>query len=145
MKIKQGFNLDVDYSALIERILKLTKTKNVSALAELLEMNPSVFSTWKNRGVIPYEFSVIISIKYKCSIEWLMTGNEGSYITEDVTSEVLDNSLYQTLNTSIALGWLTPKAGFEFSTLNKLFRHNFVEAGGELVEQAQDPDEAQQA
>lgn len=145
MKTKKEFALEVDFSSVMERILKATKFKNSNALAIGMGVSTSTMSTWKRKEIVPYELCAIISIKYNCSTEWLLLGTEKDFATKDVTSEVLDNSLYQTLNTSIALGWLTPKAGFEFSTLNKLFRHNFVEAGGELVKQAQAPDEVQQA
>jgi|GEM_PF-2633923 len=53
-----------------------------------------------------------------------------------VPAKLLDDSFFQTMNTAIALSWLTPKEGIEFSMLNDLFRHNFAEAGGVIVEQA---------
>lgn len=62
-----------------------------------------------------------------------------------VPSKLLDDSFFQTMNTAIALSWLTPKEGIEFSMLNDLFRHNFVEAGGVIVEQAQDQSESKSA
>jgi len=52
-----------------------------------------------------------------------------------VPEKLLNDSFFQTMNTAIALSWLTPKEGLEFSMLSDLHRHNFVEAGGVLIAQ----------
>ena len=55
--------------------------------------------------------------------------------TTGVPEKLIDDAFEQTMNTAIALSWLTPKEGLEFSMLNDLHRHNFVEAGGILFAQ----------
>jgi len=48
---------------------------------------------------------------------------------------IIDDAFDKTIETSVVLGWLTPKEGIEFSMLSDLHRHNFVEAGGVLLPQ----------
>lgn len=62
-----------------------------------------------------------------------------------VPAKLLDDSFFQTMNTAIALSWLTPKKEIEFSMLNDLFRHNFAEAGGVIVEQSTSEEESRSA
>lgn len=52
-----------------------------------------------------------------------------------VPVSIVDDAFDKTIETSVVLGWLTPKEGIEFSMLSDLHRHNFVEAGGVLLEQ----------
>ncbi len=52
-----------------------------------------------------------------------------------VPTDLIDKTFDKTIETSVALGWLTPKDGIEFSMLADLHRHNFVEFGGVLLEQ----------
>jgi len=52
-----------------------------------------------------------------------------------VPKKLIDDAFDKTIETSVALGWLTPKDGIEFSMLADLHRHNFVEAGGVLLQQ----------
>lgn len=59
-----------------------------------------------------------------------------------VPEKLLDDAFEQTMSTAIALSWLTPKEGLEFSMLNDLHRHNFVEAGGILFAQDSAQDES---
>jgi len=51
-----------------------------------------------------------------------------------VPKKLIDDAFDKTIETSVALGWLTPKDGIEFSMLADLHRHNFVEAGGILLQ-----------
>lgn len=55
--------------------------------------------------------------------------------TTGVPESLINDAFEQTMNTAIALSWLTPKEGLEFSMLSDLHRHNFVEAGGILFAQ----------
>jgi len=59
-----------------------------------------------------------------------------------VPEKLLDDAFGQTMTTAIALSWLTPKEGIEFSMLSDLHRHNFVEAGGILFSQDSEQDES---
>jgi hypothetical protein len=59
-----------------------------------------------------------------------------------VPEKLLNDSFGQTMTTAIALSWLTPKEGLEFSMLSDLNRHNFVEAGGILFSQDSEQDES---
>jgi len=54
-------------------------------------------------------------------------------MSNGVPEKLLDDAFDKTIETSVALGWLTPKDGIEFSMLADLHRHNFVEAGGVLL------------
>ena len=58
-----------------------------------------------------------------------------------VPEKLLNDAFGQTMTTAIALSWLTPKEGIEFSMLSDLHRHNFVEAGGILFSQDSEQEE----
>ena len=56
-------------------------------------------------------------------------------MSNGVPEKLIDDAFDKTIETSVALGWLTPKDGIEFSMLADLHRHNFVEAGGVFLSQ----------
>lgn len=87
---------------------------------------------------------------------WLMTGTtvpEMGQIAPGETvktggsvgipANLLNNAFERTVTTSIALGWLNAKEGINFSMLADLFRHDFVEVGGVLIEPVSAADESQ--
>lgn len=51
-----------------------------------------------------------------------------------VPKKLVDESFDKTIETAVALGWLTPKEDIKMSMLADLHRHNFVEFGGILLE-----------
>ena len=53
-----------------------------------------------------------------------------------VPVSLIDEAFDKTIETSVALGWLTPKEDIKMSMLADLHRHNFVEFGGVLLQQA---------
>ena len=94
------------------------------------------------------EFLLKISEHFPQYALWLMTDTTAPEVgqispeqdmpkmgTTGVPEKLLNDAFEQTMNTAIALSWLTPKEGLEFSMLNDLHRHNFVEAGGILFAQ----------
>ena len=97
---------------------------------------------------ISVEYLLKISELFPQYALWLLTGKtapevgqispdqeETSPMSVGVPRKLIDNSFDKTIETSVALGWLTPKDGIEFSMLADLHRHNFVEFGGVLLEQ----------
>lgn len=54
-----------------------------------------------------------------------------------VPTGIVDSAFDKTIETSVALGWLTPQKDIKMSMLADLHRHNFVEAGGVFLQQEQ--------
>lgn len=101
-----------------------TGTRKVSAeyLLKLSEVFPQ-FSLWLLTGSIAPEVGQISPDQEVPQI-----------MSVGVPKELIDDAFDKTIETSVALGWLAPKEGIEFSMLADLHRHNFVEAGGVLLE-----------
>jgi transcriptional regulator with XRE-family HTH domain len=95
----------------------------------------------------PFKVILKITASFPQYALWLTTNNvapEVGQISPDIEMpqlmsvgiphEIVDKAFDKTMETSLMLGWLTPKEGIEFSMLADLHRHNFVEAGGVLLE-----------
>ena len=61
-----------------------------------------------------------------------------------VPVSLIDEAFDKTIETSVALGWLTPKEDIKMSMLADLHRHNFVEAGGVLLQQESTQEQEQE-
>jgi len=101
------------------------------------------------------EYLLLLSQHFSKYTLWLMTNEvapEAGQVSPDdktpqmrgvgVPDKLLNDAFGQTMTTAIALSWLTPKEGIEFSMLSDLHRHNFVEAGGILFSQDSEQDES---
>jgi transcriptional regulator with XRE-family HTH domain len=86
------------------------------------------------------EYALWLSISnVEPEVGQIAPGNNTPKMGKDgVPAELLNAAFEQTLTTSIELGWITPKEGVNFSMLSDLLRHDFVQQGGRLIEQAED-------
>ena len=141
MKLKDKFKL-------IRKTQGLTQT----AFAEKLD---GAFRTYQKyeHGTVEVSMKAFLSLtkNHPEYALWLSTssvepevgqiapGNNTPKMGKDgVPAELLNAAFEQTLTTSIELGWITPKEGVNFSMLSDLLRHDFVQQGGRLIEQAED-------
>lgn len=103
----------------------LTGERDVSgdAVLKIIDVYPQ-FALWLTTDSIAPEVGQISPEQDKPQL-----------MSNGVPEKLLDDTFDKTIETSVALGWLTPKDGIEFSMLADLHRHNFVEAGGVFLSQ----------
>lgn len=140
--------------------IKLIRKKHKFTQAEFAEMLDIPPSTYKKNELGQREMSVskLLKVieKYPEYALWLTTeevapeagqiapGENGPKMGHSgVPAELLNSAFERTMDASISLGWLSPKEGIKFSMLADLFRHDFVEVGGVLIEPVEGADESQ--
>jgi hypothetical protein len=69
------------YKVTLERMLEESGLKNESSIAKSLGISPQAFSNFKKNGEIPAERVIQFALKYKLSIDYLLTG-EGQHKRE---------------------------------------------------------------
>lgn len=144
----------------LRKKLKLIRTANGYTQPKFAEFIGIPVSTYKKYELGDSEVAISaflkVAEKFPSYALWLTTGEispEAGQTApgEDapkmgqagVPAELLNSAFERTMDASISLGWLSPKDGIKFSMLADLFRHDFVEVGGVLIEPAAAKDESQ--
>lgn len=58
----------------VERMKAATGLQTDTELAKALDITPGAISNFKKRGEIPTDLVVLLAVKYKLSVDWLLTG-----------------------------------------------------------------------
>ena len=138
MEFKQKIKITVKHSGL-----------TYAKFAEKTSISLSSLKKYAGGEIEPSLKSIVKIIdQYPQYTLWLMTNEvapEVGQISPDqempqlmsngVPEKLLDDTFDKTIETSVALGWLTPKEDIKMSMLADLHRHNFVEAGGVFLSQ----------
>jgi len=61
---------------IIDRLKEKFALKSDMQVAKLLGVEQNTLSSWKKRNKVPYEKLDTLSMKYKISLEWLLSGIE---------------------------------------------------------------------
>jgi hypothetical protein len=72
-----------NFEEVMKHILFGTGLKNVSKVAEKLELTPQAFSNYKKRGLMPLGVVLQIANKYGMSMDWLLSGLGNPFIVND--------------------------------------------------------------
>ncbi len=73
MNIKKSIQKqNVNFSDIIEKLMKFFDVANTKDLSARLEVNYATFSTWIRRDKIPYELLITLCLKQNISLDWLL-------------------------------------------------------------------------
>jgi len=73
MNIKKSIQKqNVNFSGIIEKLMKFFDVANTKDLSARLEVNCATFSTWIRRDKIPYELLITLCLKQNISLDWLL-------------------------------------------------------------------------
>jgi transcriptional regulator with XRE-family HTH domain len=137
------------------KLIRTSEGLSQPKLSKLIDIPLNTIGNYETGSrKVSAEYLLKLSDKFSKYALWLMTDQVapevGQVSPEDnqpqmncigVPEKLLDDAFGQTMTTAIALSWLTPKEGIEFSMLSDLHRHNFVEAGGILFSQDSEQEE----
>lgn len=58
----------------VERMKRATGLRTDTELARALDVTPGAISNFRKRGEIPTDLVISLSVKFKLSVDWLLTG-----------------------------------------------------------------------
>jgi len=78
-----NFIVGLIFTDTVERMKRATGIKNDSELARKLNITPQALSNFKKKGEIPTDLVVKFAVKFKLSVDYLLTGEERGYSVEE--------------------------------------------------------------
>ncbi|EBN9665436.1 transcriptional regulator [Salmonella enterica] len=67
----------------LARLKQVFSVSSDVALCEALSVSPQTLSSWKSRNKIPYANCVEVSTQRNISLDWLLTGRGGMYLSSN--------------------------------------------------------------
>lgn len=58
----------------VERMKAATGLQTDTELAKVLDITPGAISNFRKRGEIPTDLVILLAVKFKLSVDWLLTG-----------------------------------------------------------------------
>jgi phage repressor protein C with HTH and peptisase S24 domain len=68
----------MNFTVIVERMKQASGLANESAIAKALDISPQAMSNFKNKGKIPSDQVIQFALKFKLSVDWLLTGEGAS-------------------------------------------------------------------
>lgn len=66
--------MGVEFTGTVERMKSAAGLRSDTDLAKTLNITPQAVSNFKNKGEIPTDLVIQFAVKYKVSVDWLLTG-----------------------------------------------------------------------
>lgn len=66
--------MGVEFTGTVERMKSVAGLRSDTDLAKALDITPQAVSNFKNKGEIPSDLVIQFAVKYKVSVDWLLTG-----------------------------------------------------------------------
>lgn len=66
--------MGVEFTGTVERMKSAAGLRSDTDLAKALDITPQAISNFKNKGEVPSDLVIQFAVKYKVSVDWLLTG-----------------------------------------------------------------------
>jgi hypothetical protein len=81
---RKKYIMGLIFSETVERMIRVAGLKNVSELARELDITPQALSNFKKKGEIPADLVIKFALKFKVSVDSLLSGEASPASTDHV-------------------------------------------------------------